>query len=88
MGARPPPGPLKNSSRQITHISDVRQLQVEVTPRQAYASAGCRWRYDYNPFATSALEGGGWSAARPGRFTPRRDLVRIVLESEWTPRQV
>ena len=27
---------------------------------------------------TSALEGGGWSTLRPGRFTPRKDLVPIV----------
>jgi hypothetical protein len=34
---------------------------------------------------TSALEGGGWSAPRPGRFTPGKDPVPIVQEAEWAP---
>jgi hypothetical protein len=34
---------------------------------------------------TSALEGGGWSAPRPGRFTPRKDPVPIVQETGWAP---
>jgi hypothetical protein len=29
-------------------------------------------------FVTSALEGDGWSAPRPGRFTPGKDPVLIV----------
>jgi hypothetical protein len=32
---------------------------------------------------TSALEGGGWSAPRPGRFTPGKDPVPIVQEAGW-----
>ena len=28
---------------------------------------------------------GGWSAPRPGRFTPRKDLVPIVQEAGWAP---
>ena len=28
--------------------------------------------------STSALDGGGWSAPRPGRFTPGKDPVPIV----------
>jgi hypothetical protein len=34
-------------------------------------------------FLTSALEGGGWSAPRPGRFTPGKDPVPIVQEGVW-----
>jgi hypothetical protein len=30
---------------------------------------------------TSALEGGGWSAPHPGRFTPGKDPVPIVQEA-------
>jgi hypothetical protein len=30
-----------------------------------------------------ALEGGGWSAPRPGRFTPGKDPVPIVQEAGW-----
>ena len=34
---------------------------------------------------TIALEGGGWSTPRPGRFTPRKESVPIVWEAEWAP---
>jgi hypothetical protein len=34
---------------------------------------------------TSALEGGGWSAPRPGRYTPGKDPVPIVQEAGWAP---
>jgi hypothetical protein len=35
---------------------------------------------------TSALEGGEWSAARPGPyFTPGKDPVPIVQEAGWAP---
>ena len=29
--------------------------------------------------------GGGWSAPRPGRFTPRKDPISIVQEAGWAP---
>jgi hypothetical protein len=28
---------------------------------------------------------GGWSAPRPGRFTPGKDPVSIVQEAGWAP---
>jgi hypothetical protein len=31
------------------------------------------------------LERGGWSAPRPGRFTPGKELVPIVQEAGWAP---
>ena len=34
---------------------------------------------------TSALRWGGWSAPRPGRFTPGKDPVTIVQEAGWAP---
>ena len=34
---------------------------------------------------TTALEGGEWSAARPGRFSLGKDPVRIVQEAGWAP---
>jgi hypothetical protein len=36
---------------------------------------------------TSALEGGGWSAPRPGRFTPGKDPVPILQEAGWAQGQ-
>ena len=35
--------------------------------------------------STSALDGGGWSTPRPGRFTPGKDPVPIVKETGWAP---
>ena len=37
---------------------------------------------------TSALDGGGWSTPRPGRFSPRKDPVPTVQEDGWAPRPV
>jgi hypothetical protein len=34
---------------------------------------------------TSALDAGGWSTPRPGRFTPGNDPVPIVQEAGWAP---
>jgi hypothetical protein len=33
--------------------------------------------------SASALDGGGWSTSRPGRFTPGNDPVPIVQEAAW-----
>ena len=33
------------------------------------------------PSCPRHLDGGGWSAPRPGRFTPGKDLVPIVQEA-------
>jgi hypothetical protein len=37
---------------------------------------------------TLMLEGGGWLAPRPGRFTPGKDMVPIVQEAGWVPELV
>ena len=34
---------------------------------------------------TTALEGGEWSAARPGRTTPGKDPVPTLQEAGWAP---
>jgi hypothetical protein len=34
---------------------------------------------------TSALDEGGWSTPRPGRFIPGKDPVPIVQEVGWAP---
>ena len=41
------------------------------------------YRYSSTLSSTTALDGGGWSAARPDRFTPRNDPVPIVQEAGW-----
>jgi hypothetical protein len=38
------------------------------------------------PFLTSALDGGEWSASRPGRYIPgKKPLVSIEYEAGWAP---
>jgi hypothetical protein len=39
--------------------------------------------YSSTPSLTSALDGGGCSNPRPGRFTPGRDPVAIVHVAGW-----
>ena len=34
---------------------------------------------------TSALDGGGWSSPRHGRFIPGKDPVPVVQEAGWAP---
>jgi hypothetical protein len=47
----------------------------------------CRHREEaevqLQPTVTSDLEGGGWSAPHPGRFTARKDPVPIVQGAVW-----
>ena len=43
-------------------------------------------RYSSTLPSTSAIDGGGWSTPRPGRFTPReRDPVPTVQKAGWAP---
>jgi hypothetical protein len=47
-------------------------------------------RYSSYSFLTSALEGGEWSASRPGRALPpgKEPPVPIVQEAGWAPEPV
>jgi hypothetical protein len=47
-------------------------------------------RYSSYSFLTSALEGGEWSASRPGRTLPpgKEPPVPIVQEAGWAPEPV
>jgi hypothetical protein len=47
-------------------------------------------RYSSYSFLTSTLEGGEWSAARPGRALPpgKEPPVPIVQEAGWAPEPV
>ena len=42
-------------------------------------------RYSSTLSLTWVLDGGGWSAPCPGRFTPGKDPVPIAQGAEWTP---
>jgi hypothetical protein len=37
------------------------------------------------PFRDLCTRRGGWSASRPGRFTPEKDPVPVVQEAGWAP---
>jgi len=41
--------------------------------------------YSSTPSLTLALDGGGCSTPRPGRFTPGGDSVAIVFLAVWAP---
>jgi hypothetical protein len=49
-----------------------------------------RGRYSSYSFTTSAVDGGEWSASRPGRALPpgKRPPVPIVQEAGWVPEPV
>jgi hypothetical protein len=47
------------------------------------------WMYSYTHSLTSALDGGEWSASRPGRFTPRERSPGTDWIGSWVgPRAV
>jgi hypothetical protein len=41
------------------------------------------WRYSFTHSSTSALDGGEWSASRPGRFTPRESTPGTHWIGGW-----
>jgi hypothetical protein len=48
-----------------------------------------KWRYSSTHSLTSALDGGEWSASRPGRFTPRESAPGTHVIGGWVdPRTV
>ena len=61
------------------------QSQGKVHPRTGHKDPDGEQRYSSTLSLTSALEVGGWSTPRPGRFAPRKDPVPIVEESGWAP---
>ena len=58
----------------------------KVHPRTGHEGPQREERYSSTLSLTLALDEGGWSTPRPGRFTPReRDPVPIVQEAGWAP---
>jgi len=47
-------------------------------PRAGHKGPEGEWRYSSTLSLTLALDGGGWSTPRPGRFTPGKDPVPVV----------
>ena len=57
----------------------------KVLPRTGHEGPDGEQMYSYTIPSDSALDGGGWSTPRLGRFTPGKDPVPIVQEAGWAP---
>jgi hypothetical protein len=62
----------------------------KAVPLHAMEARGGERRYSSYSFLTSALDGGVWSASRPGRALPpgKEPPVPIVQEAGWAPEPV
>jgi hypothetical protein len=72
-------------------FTSVSLLLVKVKgPRTRHGGAWGERRYSSFSSLTSALEGGEWSASRPGRALPpgKEHPVPIVQEAGWAPEPV
>jgi hypothetical protein len=65
-------------------------LKMQSNPATCHEGAWGDRRYSSYSFSTSALDGGGWSASRPGRALPpgKGPPVPIVQEAGWAPEPV
>jgi hypothetical protein len=79
----------KNPHRCCTWRPVRRKYKGKTFPQQTYGGAGGRMYSSYS-FTTSALEGGEWSASRPGHaLAPGKGTtVPIVQEAGWAPEPV
>jgi hypothetical protein len=59
--------------------------QAKFHPTTGYEIPEGEYRYSSTLSLTSVLGGFGWSAPRPGMFTPRNDPIRMVQEAGWAP---
>jgi hypothetical protein len=64
--------------------------QYSSSPATRHGGAWGERRYSSYSFMTSALDGGEWSASRPGRVLPpgKGPPVPIVQEAGWAPETV
>jgi hypothetical protein len=65
--------------------SDKVKKKCKGVPLHAMEALGGERRYSSYSFLTSALDGGEWSASRPGRALPP---VPTVQEAGWAPEPV
>jgi len=57
-------------------------------PRNSHEGPEGEYKYSSTLTLTSALDGGGWSTPRLGRFVPGKDPIPIVQEGGWATRPV
>jgi hypothetical protein len=65
------------------------KVKGKAVPLHAMEALGGERRYS-SSFTTSALDGGEWSASRPGRVLPpgKGPTVPVVQEGGWAPEPV
>jgi hypothetical protein len=56
-------------------------IKGKVHPKAGHEDPDGEKRYSSILSLTSALDGGGWTTPRPGRFTPSKGPVLTVLET-------
>ena len=76
--------PLHFASR-VSPCAITFQLESNIHHRTGHESPEGKQTYSSTISWTSALDEGGWSTPRPGRFTPGKDPVPIVQEVGWAP---
>jgi hypothetical protein len=76
-----PATPVTFTSRSVALLT----YKGKVHPRTGDEGRDGEWRHGSTLSLTLALNKGGCSTPRPGRFTPRNDPVRIVQEAGWAP---
>jgi hypothetical protein len=71
----------------VSHRTDCHEISYLNLMHPVTGHEGTETGYMYNSTLslTSALDGGGWSTPRPGRFTSEKDPVPIIQEAGWTP---
>jgi hypothetical protein len=84
---------VKSSLSVTSYLASVMTLlrkKVKAVPLRSIEAHLSDRRYSSYSFLTSALEGGEWSASRPGRALPRgkEPPVPTVQEAGWAPEPV
>jgi hypothetical protein len=64
------PVELLSASQGVSGLLELKSKAVPLHATQALGEWGGGWRYSSYSFLTSALDGGEWSASRPGRALP------------------
>ena len=72
-------------SRDTAEDNVIVKVKIKVNLEQATKAQRGSRRCSSTFSLTLALIGGGWSAPRPGRFTPGKDPVPIVQEAGSAP---
>jgi hypothetical protein len=82
-------GRVKRSSSRM-QLSPMDEMSVKKAVPQQLMDAQGWGRYSSHSFTTSELDGGEWSASRPGRALPleKGPPVPIVQEAGWAPEPV